>query len=115
MSEKEFEKTLRELGARVYDVKPAWGNHNYHKYFIFPNNLYALSVVQGEGMYETKGTYEVALGVVTSATNYESFDLIYKEPLDDVLGHQTPKQIVELAKQVKRFRKRKKWGRVIKW
>ena len=97
----DVEEILTEkFGVKVYDVKDDWTLHTYHKYFVFPN-LYALSVMQGFGAYSHDDTFEVALGKVKDAEDYESFELAFKGDFSkDVLGWQSPEKIIKLAENI---------------
>ena len=95
-----MEKELEKIGFNVIDVKDTFEGHLYHIYAVYKNN-YALSICQGRGLYNGIGTFEVALGIY----NNDSFEPVFKGMWkDDVLGWQTPENVIELAKSVKRFK-----------
>jgi len=100
MNHKMMEEELEKLGFKVIDVKDHFLDHVYHIYAVYRNN-YALSICQGIGVHSGFGTFEVALGKYDN----DGFHLIYKGKWKDgVLGWQTPENIMELAKSVKRFK-----------
>ena len=108
MNHKTMEEELEKLGFKVIDVKDHFFDHTYHIYAVYKNN-YALSICQGIGvhgsfglsLYNNPETFEVALGRYDN----NGFHLIYKGKWkDDVLGWQAPKDVIELAKSVKRFK-----------
>ena len=105
---KKMEEELEKLGFKIIDVKDRFPTHTYHIYAILKNG-YALSICQGIGVrgnferspYSGPQTFEVALGRYVG----DAFYLIYKGKWkDDVLGWQSPEDVIELAKSVKRFR-----------
>jgi len=105
---KKMEEELEKLGFKIIDVKDRFPTHTYHIYAVLKNG-YALSICQGIGVrgsferspYSGPQTFEVALGRYVGGVFY----LIYKGKWkDDVLGWQTPENVIELAKSVKRLR-----------
>ena len=105
---KKMEEELEKMGFKIIDVKDRFPTHTYHIYAVLKNG-YALSICQGIGVhgsfvrapYSNQQTFEVALGRYVGGVFY----LVYKGKWkDDVLGWQTPEDVIELAKSVKRFR-----------
>ena len=108
MNHKIMEEELEKMGFKIIDVKNRFPTHTYHIYAVLKNG-YALSICQGIGVrgsferspYSGPQTFEVALGRYVGGVFY----LIYKGKWkDDVLGWQTPENVIELAKSVKRLR-----------
>ena len=108
MNHKIMEEELEKMGFKIIDVKDRFPTHTYHIYAVLKNG-YALSICQGIGVrgnferspYSGPQTFEVALGRYVGGVFY----LIYKGKWkDDVLGWQTPENVIELAKSVKRLR-----------
>jgi len=108
MNSKAMEEELEKMGFKVINVKDRFPTHTYHIYAILKNG-YALSISQGIGVrssigkdpYTQSETFEVALCKYVDGVFY----LIYKGKWENgVLGWQTPENVIELAKSVKRFR-----------
>ena len=108
MNHKMMEQELEKMGFKIIDVKNRFSTHTYHIYAILKNG-YALSICQGIGVngsfvrapYSNQQTFEVALGRYVGGVFY----LVYKGKWkDDVLGWQTPEDVIELARHAKRLR-----------
>jgi hypothetical protein len=57
------------------------------------DNKYGISVVNGQGAYCSEGTYEVGI-TFEGALTYDT------HITDDVIGHQSPKEITEIMKDI---------------
>jgi hypothetical protein len=100
---KKMEEELERLGFKIIDVKDRFPTHTYHIYAILRNG-YALSIAQGIGVRSNIGnsqTFEVALGRYVGGVFYLIYEGKWK---DGVLGWQTPDNVIDLAKSVRRLR-----------
>jgi len=108
MNHETMEQELKKMGFNIIDVKNRFPSHTYHIYAVLKNG-YALSICQGIGVHSSIGkdpytqseTFEVALGRYVGGVFYLIYEGKWK---DDVLGWQSPEDVIELAKSVKRLR-----------
>ncbi len=105
-----MEKSIANLGAVVI-AGPNNVIKGYHKLFMFCNG-YGLSVRRSLSNYVSplKMDYEVAQikHGYSENTGEEDYGLCYSGSFkDDVVGYAEPEKVIELAKEVKRHRRRK--------
>ena len=107
--EQDMERSIANLGAIVL----ACSNNNtrgYHKLFMFCNG-YGISVRRSVLTYNSpaKMDYEVAQikHYYDGNIGEEDYDLLYSGSFkDDVVGYAEPEKVIELAKEVKKRRRK---------
>ena len=82
-------KTFKDLEFNTHPSAPYLDEQAKMEF----DNKYGISVVNGQGAYCSEGTYEVGI-TFEGALTYDT------HITDDVIGHQSPKEITEIMKDI---------------